>query len=93
MFYLELFLLVVPHHAEALGCQASLGPYHFGVLGHPVHDGPHLPQVQGDAWECLEGPQSHHYPLVKLTDLKECKLLTNFGLMLVTTIVSHRNRV
>ena len=96
MFYLELLLLVVPHHAGALGCQVPLGPYHLGVLGHPVHDGPHLPQVQGDTWECLEGSQSHHYPLVKLTDLKEfkgVKILTNFGLMLVTTIVSHRNRV
>ena len=55
MFYLELFLLVVPHHAEALGCKALLGPYCLGVLGHPVHGGPHLPQVQGDAWEYQEG--------------------------------------
>ena len=83
MFYLELFLLVVPHHAEALGCKALLGPYRLGVLGHPVHGGPHLPQVQGDAWEYQEGRQSDHHPLVKLIDLKECKgvkILTHFTL-------------
>ena len=83
MVYLELFLLVVPHHAEALGCKALLGPHRLGVLVHPVHGGPHLPQVQVDTWEGLEGLQSHHYPWVKLTDLKECKgvkILTHFTL-------------
>ena len=104
MFYLEPFVLV-PDLAGVLDHQPHVGVHHSGALGpladvwalgRRAHGGPHHPQVQGDTLIGLEGSQGHQHPLVNLIDLKECKgvkILTNLRLMLVTTFVSHRNRV